>query len=105
MDEPFGALDTFTREQMQILLLELWQRTGKPALMITHDLEEAVFLASHLIIMAPYLGRISHEYRLNFNKRFLEGQGIRQIRQDPALVEVCLDIRDKFLNQQLGRIA
>lgn len=105
LDEPFGALDTFTREQMQILLLELWQRTSKPALMITHDIEEAVFLASHLIIMAPYPGRISHEYRLDFNKRFLDGQSIRQIRQDPAFVEICLDVRDKFLNQSLGRIA
>lgn len=105
LDEPFGALDAFTREQMQILLLELWQKTGKPALMITHDIEEAIFLASHLIIMAPFPGRISHEYHLDFNQRFIKGESIRQIRQDPSFIDICFDVREKFLTQQFGRVA
>ena len=52
LDEPFGALDAFTREQMQTLLLTLWRDTGKQTL-ITHDIEEAVFLASELVLLSP----------------------------------------------------
>ncbi len=53
LDEPFGALDAFTREQMQTLLLKLWHETGKKVLLITHDIEEAIFMATELILLSP----------------------------------------------------
>lgn len=56
LDEPFGALDAFTREQMQTLLLRLWHETGKQVLLITHDIEEAVFMATELVLLSPARG-------------------------------------------------
>ena len=58
LDEPFGALDIQIRESMQEFLHQLWQRTGLTALLITHDLEEALLLANQVHILAPRPGRI-----------------------------------------------
>lgn len=54
MDEPFGALDPGTRESMQALLLELWEETGMTIILVTHDPEEAVYLASRLIVLSQH---------------------------------------------------
>ena len=54
MDEPFGALDPGTREAMQILILELWEAHGMTIFFVTHDLEEAVFLGTRLIVLSQY---------------------------------------------------
>jgi ABC-type nitrate/sulfonate/bicarbonate transport system ATPase subunit len=61
MDEPFGALDAQTKEKMQQFMLELWQKTRTSILMITHDLEEAIYLAQRVYVMSDHPGRIQQE--------------------------------------------
>lgn len=87
LDEPFGALDAFTREQMQELLLTLWKESGKKILLITHDIEEAVFLASELILLSPGPGRVIERLPLDFGRRYVAGESCRSIKSDPAFIE------------------
>ncbi|MBS6034528.1 MULTISPECIES: taurine ABC transporter ATP-binding subunit [Pantoea] len=86
LDEPFGALDAFTREQMQTLLLTLWRDSGKQILLITHDIEEAIFLASELILLSPGPGRIVERLRPDFGQRFADGEPCRSIKSDPQFI-------------------
>ena len=58
MDEPFGALDEMTREQMNMELLEIWEKTGKTIIFITHNIEEAVLLSSRVYVMGTNPGRL-----------------------------------------------
>jgi NitT/TauT family transport system ATP-binding protein len=54
MDEPFGALDAGSRERMQVFLLEQWEKTGKTIIFVTHDLEEAVFIGTRVVVLSQY---------------------------------------------------
>lgn len=61
MDEPFGALDAQTKEQLQQFLLQLWEQTHVTILMITHDVEEAIYLSQRIYIMQAHPGRIAQD--------------------------------------------
>jgi len=87
LDEPFGALDAFTREQMQTLLLRLWHETGKQVLLITHDIEEAVFMATDLVLLSAGPGRVTERLSLNFARRFVAGETCRSIKSSPEFIE------------------
>ncbi|WP_421715590.1 taurine ABC transporter ATP-binding subunit [Aeromonas jandaei] len=87
LDEPFGALDAFTREQMQTLLLRLWHEQRRQVLLITHDIEEAVFMATELVLLSPAPGRITERLTLDFGRRFAAGESCRSIKSDPAFIE------------------
>ena len=93
MDEPFGALDSMTREQMQELLASVWARTGKQVFFITHSIEEALFLGTQVIVMSPRPGRIVAHFEPDFIHRFAAERDARAIKTLPAFAELREEIR------------
>jgi len=65
MDEPFGALDALTRRTMQELLTTVWERNRMTVMLITHDIEEAVFLSDRVVAMTPRPGRVRAEFSID----------------------------------------
>ncbi len=95
MDEPFGALDVQTKETMQLFLLELWERTKTTILMITHDVEEAVFLSQRVYVMTARPGRIQKEVFID-----LPGDRTYETKRKPQFQEYKNDIMDILRGKQ-----
>jgi len=86
LDEPFGALDAHTRGQMQEFLLSVWRETGTTILMVTHDVEEALYLAQRIYVFSSHPGRVRKEIRVPFGE-----ERSHSVRRD----ERFLDLRDE----------
>jgi NitT/TauT family transport system ATP-binding protein len=88
MDEPFGALDEIVRDHLNEQLLQLWDKTGKTVLFVTHSIPEAVFLSSRIVVMSPRPGRIIDIIDCNFPRdRTLE------IRETPEFLKIAQRVR------------
>ena len=72
MDEPYGALDALTRQKMQDLIRRIWWNTGKTILFITHDVEEALLLASRIIVLSKRPGRVIEDIPVHFSRQIVE---------------------------------
>jgi len=91
MDEPFGALDAMTREQMNVELQRIWLERRKTVLFITHSIPEAVFLGSRVLVMSPRPGRILEDVRVDLpHPRALD------VMSTPAFGEHVRAIRARF---------
>ncbi|MEP0321227.1 ABC transporter ATP-binding protein [Bauldia litoralis] len=88
MDEPFGALDEFTRETMNLELLRIWEKTGKTVVFVTHNIGESVFLSDRVFVMTPRPGRLAGTIDVD-----LPRPRSAQMMRDPRYSELVFEIR------------
>jgi NitT/TauT family transport system ATP-binding protein len=88
MDEPFGALDAFTRDEMNLLLLKLWSETRKTAVFVTHNVAEAIFLADRVVVMTARPGRHLRTFEIELPRpRTVE------MTFEPGFIELIQEIK------------
>ena len=91
MDEPFSALDEFTREKLHEDLLEIWTKTNKTVVFVTHNISEAVFLSDRVVVLSPHPGRVSAVIDINIPRpRNMESKQTKQF------YDYITEIRNSF---------
>lgn len=97
MDEPFGALDEFTRERMNMELLRIWERTKITVIFVTHSIPEAVFLSSRVVVMSPRPGRITQVVDVD-----LPYPRVFETRELPRYFELVTAVREHLRDAHLS---
>jgi NitT/TauT family transport system ATP-binding protein len=93
MDEPFGALDAFTRDEMNLLIQKIWMETGKTIVFVTHNVSEATFLSDRVVVLSPRPGRLAHIFNIDLPRP-------RTIEQTftPEFIKLVLEIKSTILH-------
>jgi len=97
LDEPFGALDVQTKEDMQVLIRQIWLDTGITVLLVTHDVEEAVFLGQQVVVLASNPGRIAAQIEVPLSDR-----RDLSIKRDKEFLELRASLEDLVRAQHHG---
>ncbi|MEV7042672.1 ABC transporter ATP-binding protein [Amycolatopsis sp. NPDC051061] len=99
LDEPFGALDVQTKEDMQVLIRQVQADTGTTVLMVTHDVEEAVFLGGRVVVLASDPGRIAADVEVT-----LPAERDLAVKREPAFLALRARIEDLVREQHRGHV-
>ena len=91
MDEPFSALDEFTREKLHEDLLRIWQRTNKTVVFVTHNIAESVYLSDRVCVLSPHPGRLSAVVDID-----LPRPRVKEMRDSPEFLALVSKIRNSF---------
>ena len=99
MDEPFGALDAFTRDEMNMLIQEIWMETGKTITFVTHSIPEAIFLADRIVVMSARPGRVASVYDVDIPRpRSVE------IQTQPDFIARVMEIKTRIDHQRGAKV-
>jgi len=90
MDEPFGAVDAQTREQLQEELLKIWAQTDTTVIFVTHSIDEAIYLSDRVVVMQARPGRIKKEFAIDLPRPRWEGD----VKADPRFSQMRARLRD-----------
>lgn len=91
MDEPFSALDEFTREKLHEDLLRIWRKTNKTVVFVTHNIAESIFLSDRVVVLSPHPGRISAVIDID-----LPRPRTKEIKQSEEFFDLLTRVRDSF---------
>lgn len=98
MDEPFGHLDSLTRQQLQIALAKLWAELRMAVVFVTHDIDEAIFLSTRIVVLSGSPGHVVDEMSVNLGERRWE----RILRQEPTALSLYARIRGLLFSEEIG---